>query len=66
VLSPESNVQRAIDSSAEGTTFLLRAGTYKLLRVRAKWRQIFVGETGTVLTGARPVVGYHWFAVTTQ
>src|SRR3954452_11800240 len=45
-LSPGSDIQQAVNSNPDGTTFRLMAGMYRLQSVRPKNRDVFVGEPG--------------------
>src|SRR4051794_35004222 len=52
-LSPGSNIQAAVNSNPEGTTFHLMAGMYRLQSVQPKNGDVFVGDSrAAVLSGA--------------
>jgi parallel beta helix pectate lyase-like protein len=53
------DIQRAIDSRPPGTTFCLRAATYRLSAPLVPRRgDAFIGAKGAVLTGAKVVTGW--------
>ena len=51
VISPTDDVNDLLQSHPEGTSFLLKAGTYRRLTLRPKSGQSITGENGTVLDG---------------
>jgi parallel beta-helix repeat protein len=56
IVRPGTSIQAAIDASPTGTTFCLKAGTYKPARpLRPKDGQKFIGEPGTVIDGRHVV-----------
>lgn len=57
-LDSGSNVQAAIDAAPARTVFVLKAGVYRLRSVKPKDHQRFVGEKGTVISGAMLVGGW--------
>ncbi len=57
-VTPSTNLQRAIDSSPEGTHFLLRKGVYRGLSVRPRNGNTFTGEDGAVVNGSRILSGF--------
>lgn len=57
-LNPGDNVQAAVQKASSGTTFHLKAGTYRFQSIIPKDGDTFVGESGTVLTGAQVVEGF--------
>lgn len=67
-LSPGDDVQAAVNSHGNGTTFYLHNGTYRLQSVNVKDGDTFTGETttGAVMSGARVLTGWtasgsNWF-----
>lgn len=58
LIFPGQDVQAAVNAMPEGTAFLLRAGVYRLQSVRPKRGNTFIGEAGTVMSGARIVTGF--------
>lgn len=52
-LSPGDDIQAAVDAHATTTTFHLKPGVWRLQSVRPKDRDVFIGEDGTVMSGAR-------------
>jgi len=67
VVRPGDNLQRIVDATSNGTTFLLAAGVHRLRSIRPKSGDKFVGEPGTVLSGARVLTvfaksGDYWVA----
>lgn len=48
-----SSIQEAVDTAEEGSTFLLESGVHRLQQVEPKNGDTFLGEEGTVLSGAR-------------
>jgi parallel beta-helix repeat protein len=63
---PGQSIQAAVNAFPGGTTFLLKAGMHRLQSVSPKSGDTFVGEAGTILSGAaviRPVRdGNYWVA----
>lgn len=51
VISPSDDVNDILQSHPAGTSFLLKAGTYRGLTLRPKSGQSITGENGTVLDG---------------
>jgi len=53
-LNPGADIQSAINSNSEGTTFILNAGVYRLTTgLIPKSSDVFTGQPGAVLNGAR-------------
>jgi parallel beta-helix repeat protein len=50
-VSPGDSLQKVVDAHPAGTTFVLRAGVYRRQSVKPKDGDVFVGESGAVLTG---------------
>src|SRR6266545_6465877 len=62
---PGGSIQDSVTKYASGTTFLIKAGVHRLQSVTPKSGMSFIGETGTVLSGARLLttfsqVGSYW------
>jgi parallel beta-helix repeat protein len=51
VISPSDDVNKILQSHPDGTSFLLKAGTYRGLTLRPESGQSITGENGTVLDG---------------
>ena len=52
VIEPGQNIQAVVDAYPEGTGFFLKAGYYRLQSIRPKRGNSFIGEYGTILSGA--------------
>jgi hypothetical protein len=52
-LSPGDNIQSAVDAAPKGTTFVLRAGIYRMQSVAPKDGDIFSGEGNVILNGSQ-------------
>ena len=66
-ISPGQSIQAAVNANPNGTTFTLKAGIHRLQSVAPKSGDTFVGETGTIMSGARLLtsfsrVGSYWVA----
>jgi hypothetical protein len=66
-LKPGDNIQAAVQKASAGTTFQLQTGVYRFQSVVPKDGDTFVGEAGTVLTGAQVLTdfsrqGQYWVA----
>ena len=64
---PGQNIQQIVNSRAAGTTFVLKSGVHRLQTVVPRSGDRFLGEPGTVLSGARQLTsfgrsGAYWFA----
>lgn len=57
-LSPGDDLQAAVNAAREGTTFVLRAGVYRMPSVVPKNDDIFSGE-GTVILNGSQVLTFH-------
>jgi len=55
---PGSDIQAAVNANPAGTTFLLKAGVHRRQKVTPKDGNTFVGEPGTILTGATLVTTF--------
>jgi parallel beta-helix repeat protein len=67
VIYPGSDIQAAVNANPAGTSFLLKAGVHRMQQVRPKDGDSFVGESGTILSGARLLTtftrsGGYWVA----
>jgi parallel beta-helix repeat protein len=51
-VTPTQSIQAAVSANPAGTTFLLQAGTYRMQAISPKSNDTFIGQTGTVLSGA--------------
>jgi len=66
VLTPGTNLETAVAQQPAGTTFLLKAGLYRLQSVPPKNNDTFIGEpsvptaqgVGTVVSGAKVLTGF--------
>jgi parallel beta-helix repeat protein len=52
-ISPGTNIQTVVNAYPAGTTFLLKTGVHSMQTIRPRNGDKFVGEPGTVLSGAR-------------
>jgi hypothetical protein len=57
-LRPGARIQDSVAKYAGGTSFLLKAGVYRLQTVMPKNGMTFVGEAGAVLSGARLLTSF--------
>ncbi len=48
---PGDSIQAAVNSHPAGTTFIIKSGTHHKQQVDAKDRDVFVGESGAILSG---------------
>jgi parallel beta-helix repeat protein len=55
---PGQSIQTAVDAAPPGSSFLLKAGVHRLQSVQPKNGDSFVGEEGTILSGARLLTGF--------
>jgi parallel beta-helix repeat protein len=67
VLTPGSGIQEAVTKNPDGTTFILKAGTYRNQQIWPRHRTSFIGEPGAVLSGAKVISsfareGNYWVA----
>lgn len=67
VVNPEEDIQSLVDRDPRGTEFLIKAGVHRLQSVVPKDGDVFVGEPGAVLNGARLLTsfqreGLYWVA----
>lgn len=66
-LYPGDNLQLRVAAAPAGTSFVLKAGLHRLQSIRPKDGDVFTGEAGTVLSGARLLTaftrsGKYWVA----
>ena len=64
---PGQNIQQIVNGWPAGTTFYLKAGVHRMQTIIPRSWDRFVGEAGTVLSGARQLTsfgrsGAYWFA----
>ncbi len=59
-VTPGQDLQALVDANPAGSAFFLRAGTYREQSVVPKDGDTFVGERGTVLSGARVLPASAW------
>lgn len=52
MVQPGADIQLAVDTNPEGTTFVFESGIYALQRIRPKNNNVFIGQSGAILTGA--------------
>ena len=55
---PGTGIQTVVNAYAPGTTFRLKAGVHRLQTIRPRNGDRFVGEPGTVLSGARQLTTF--------
>ena len=63
---PGTNIQQVVNSRAAGTTFVLKSGVHRLQSIAPRSGDRFLGEPGTVLSGAWQLTsfgrsGAYWF-----
>jgi parallel beta-helix repeat protein len=64
---PGSDIQASVNAFPGGTRFTLKAGVHRLQRITPKSGDVFVGEPGAILSGARKLTsftrsGSYWVA----
>jgi len=64
---PGQNIQQVVNSYPAGTTFYLKAGVHRLQTITPRSGDRYIGEPGTVLSGARQLTsfsrsGAYWVA----
>ena len=52
-IEPGQDIQAIVSAQPDGAAFLLKAGVHRLQTISPKSGQIFAGETGAILSGAR-------------
>lgn len=57
-VSPGQSIQAAVNSVPEGAVILIKSGVHRLQTIAPKSRQTFVGEAGSVLSGARLLTSF--------
>ena len=57
-VEPGSSIQSTVDGSGEGAVLCLKQGIHRAQAIRPRARQMFYGETGTILNGSLPVNGF--------
>ena len=57
-VKPESNLAALVQQQPPGTTFQIKAGTYRMQSLQPKSGDAFVGESGAVLSGAQTLTGF--------
>lgn len=57
-VSPGQSLQAAINAAPEGATFIVKAGIHRNASVAPKNGQVFVGEPGAILSGARLLTSF--------
>lgn len=58
VLSPGDDIQLMVQKSPPGTTFRIKAGTYRAQSIMPKDGDAFIGEPGAILSGAKLISGF--------
>jgi hypothetical protein len=66
-LSPGQDIQAAVNAAPSGSSFLLKAGVHRMQTIRPKDGDVFSGEPGAILSGARLLTsftksGNYWVA----
>jgi parallel beta-helix repeat protein len=66
-IHPGQNIQNVVDGFPQGTTFYLKAGVHRMQTITPRTGDRFIGEAGTVLSGARQITqfsrsGAYWVA----
>lgn len=67
VLTPGTDLGSAVSAQPSGTTFLLKAGVHRQQTITPKDNDVFLGESGTIISGAMLVAnftqnGSYWVA----
>jgi hypothetical protein len=57
-ITPDQTIQSVVSSHPAGTTYCLRAGTYRMQTVTPKTGDKFIGEKGAVLNGSRLLTAF--------
>lgn len=57
-ISPGQNIQNAVNAAPGGTTFTLKAGVHRLQSIQPKPGDVFIGENGAILSGARLLTSF--------
>lgn len=58
-INPGDNIQAVIDAAPTGAVILLRAGTHRITTpLQPKNSQVFLGVSGTILSGAKVLTGF--------
>ena len=55
---PGTSIQSKVNSYPGGTTFYLKSGVHRLQTITPKTGDSFIGEAGTVISGARVLTGW--------
>jgi len=55
---PGQSIQAAVNAHPNGTTFTLKSGTHRLQSVAPKAGDIFLGESGAIMSGARLLTSF--------
>ncbi len=55
---PGEDIQAAVDANPAGTEFLIKAGVHHLPEVRPKSGNVFTGESGAIVSGARELTEF--------
>jgi parallel beta-helix repeat protein len=58
ILKPGDHIQKSVDAHPAGTTFMLKAGMYRMQDVKPKDKNQFIGEKGVIMNGSRLLT--HW------
>lgn len=53
VLKPGDDINAAASSNPAGSVFYLRAGIYRLQKIAPRANQVFIGELGAIVSGAK-------------
>jgi hypothetical protein len=67
IIYPGQHIQSVVNARPPGSTFLLKAGVHRMQTVQPRDGDTFIGEPGTILSGARPITtftagGSYWVA----
>ncbi|MQA28771.1 MAG: hypothetical protein GEU82_02880 [Luteitalea sp.] len=57
-IQANENIQARVDATEPGSMFLLKAGVHRMQTIRPRNGDVFIGEAGTVLSGARPLTSF--------
>ncbi|HYE06134.1 MAG TPA: PKD domain-containing protein [Planctomycetota bacterium] len=66
-IHPGDDARAIVDAHPAGTTFIIRSGVHRHAAIRPKDDQVFIGEPGAILSGARRLTSFTregalWFA----
>ncbi|HYC33614.1 MAG TPA: right-handed parallel beta-helix repeat-containing protein [Gemmatimonadales bacterium] len=57
-IAPGQSIQERVNSFPAGTTFRLKAGKHRMQQVTPKNGNVFIGESGAIMSGARQLTSF--------